>query len=49
MLQAVQIVGVFVVLIVVQDEWVYFLLKSLSHIHHAVFSILVLLPTKSDR
>ena len=41
-----QIVGVFVVSIVVHDEWVYFLLKSLSHVHHAVFSFLVLLQQK---
>ena len=41
-LQVLQIVGVFVVLIVVQDEWVYFLLKSLSHVHQAVFSFLFL-------
>ena len=37
-LQVFRIVGFFVVWIVVQDEWVYFLLKSLSHVHHAVFS-----------
>ena len=43
-LQVLRIVGTFAVLIVVQDEWVYFLLKSLSHVHHAVFSFLVLLP-----
>ena len=42
-LQVLRIVGFFAVLIVVQDEWVYFLLKSLSHVHHAVFSFLVLL------
>ena len=42
-LQVLQIVGVFVVLIVVQVEWLFFLLKSLSHVHHAVFSFLVLL------
>ena len=42
-LQVLRIVGFFVVLIAVQDEWVYFLLKSLSHVHHAVFLILVLL------
>ena len=34
--QDLQIGGSFVVLIVVQDEWVCFLLKSLSHVHHAV-------------
>ena len=43
LLQILRIVGTFAVLIVVQDEWVYFLLKSLSHVHHAVFSFLVLL------
>ena len=42
-LQVLRIDGFFVVLIAVQDEWVYFLLKSLSHVHHAVFSFLVLL------
>ena len=42
-LQVLRIVGFFAVLIVVQDEWVYFLLRSLSHVHHAVFSFLVLL------
>ena len=42
--QVLQIVGVLVVLIVVLDEWVYFPLKSLSHVHHAVFSFLDLLP-----
>ena len=42
-LQVLQIVGPITVLIVVQDEWVYFLQKSLSHVHHAVFSFLVLL------
>ena len=42
-LQVLRIVGFFSVLIVVQDERVYFLLKSLSHVHHAVFSFLVLL------
>ena len=45
-LQVLRIVGFFVVLVVVQDEWVYFLLKSLSHVHHAVFSFLVLLQRK---
>ena len=40
-LEVLQIGGPFVVLIVVQDEWVCFLLKSLSHVHHAVFSFLV--------
>ena len=43
-IQVLQIVGVLVVLIVVLDEWVYFPLKSLSHVHHAVFSFLDLLP-----
>ena len=47
-LQVLQIVGVFVVLSVVQDESVYFLLKSLSHVHHAVFLILVLLQRNQD-
>ena len=42
-LQVLQIGGSFAVLIVVQDEWVCFLLKFLSHVHHAVFSFLVLL------
>ena len=42
-LQVLRNVGFFIVLIVVSDEWVYFLLKSLSHVHHAVFFILVLL------
>ena len=26
---------------VVQDEWVYFVLESLSHVHHAVFSFVM--------
>ena len=30
-LQSLKIVGSFAVLIVVKDEWVYFLLKTLSH------------------
>ena len=42
-LQVLRIVGPFAVLIVVQDERVSFLLKSLSHVHNAVFSFLVLL------
>ena len=42
-LQVLRIVVFFVVLVVVQDEWVYFLLKSLAHVHHAAFSFLVLL------
>ena len=42
-LQVLRIVGFFAVSIVVQDEWVYSLLKSLSHVHHAVFSFPVLL------
>ena len=42
-LQVLRIVGFFVVLLFVLDELVYFLLKSLSHVHHAVFSFLVLL------
>ena len=42
-LQILEMVGSFAVLIAVQDEWVYFLLKSLSHVHHAVFSFLLLL------
>ena len=36
-LQVLRIVGFSAVLIVVQDEWVYFFRKSLSHVHHAVF------------
>ena len=48
-LQVLRIVGFFVVLSVVQDESVYFLLKSLlSHVHHAVFLILVLLQRNQD-
>ena len=35
--QVLQIGGPCAVLIVVLDEWVCFLLKSLSHVHHAVF------------
>ena len=42
-LQVLRIVGFFVVLSFVQVELVYFLLKSLSHVHHAVFLNLVLL------
>ena len=42
-LQVLRIVGFFAVLIVVQDERVHFLRKALSHVHHAVFSFLVLL------
>ena len=42
-LQVLHIGGPFAVLTAVQDEWVCFLLKSLSHVHHAVFSFLVLL------
>ena len=42
-LHVLQIGGPFAVLIVVQDEWVCFLLKSLSYVHHAVFALLVLL------
>ena len=41
--QVLQIRGTFAVSIVVQDEWVCFLLKSLVHVHHAVFPFLVLL------
>ena len=40
-LQILRILGPFAVLFVVQDESVYFLPKSLSHVHHAVFLILV--------
>ena len=36
-LQLSRIVDFFAVLIGVEDEWVYFPLKSLSHIHHSVF------------
>ena len=43
LLQVLRIVGLFTVLIVVQDEWAYFLLKSLSNDHRAVFSFPVLL------
>ena len=46
--QVLRIVGFFVVLFVVLYEWVYFLLKSLSHVHHAVFFILVLLQRNQD-
>ena len=42
-LEVLRIVGFFVVLIVVWDESLYVPLKSLSHVHHAVFSFLVLL------
>ena len=42
-LHVLQIGGSFAVLIVVQGERVRFLLKSLSHVHHAVCSFLVLL------
>ena len=39
-LQLLRIVDFFAVLFVVQEEWVYFPLRSLSHVHHAVFWIL---------
>ena len=47
-IQVLRLVGFFVVLPVVKDESVYFLLKSLSHVHHAVFLILVLLQRNQD-
>ena len=47
-LQVLRIVGFFVVLSFVWEESVYFLLKSLSHVHHAVFLILVLLQRNQD-
>ena len=42
-LQFLRILVLFVVLVVVQDGWVQSLLRSLSHVHHAVFSFLALL------
>ena len=48
-LQLLQIGGPFAVLIVVQDERVCFLLKYLSHVHHAVFFISRVASTKSGR
>ena len=47
-LQVLRVVGFFVVLSFVLDESVYFLLKILSHVHHAVFLILVLLQRNQD-
>ena len=47
-LHVLRIVDFFVVLIVVQDESVYLLVKSLSHVHHAVFFFLVLLQQNQD-
>ena len=47
-LQVLRIVGFFVVLFAEKDELVYFLLKSLSHVHHAVFLILVSLQRNQD-
>ena len=43
-----RVVGFFFVSSVVLDESVYFLLKSLSHVHHAVFLIVVLLQRYQD-
>ena len=45
-LQVLRIVDLSVVLFVEKDESVYFRPKSLSHVHQAVFLILVLLPRK---
>ena len=47
-LQVLRIVGFFLVLSAEKDESVYFFLKSLSHVHHAVFLILVLLQRNQD-
>ena len=41
--QVLQVGDPFAVLIVVQNEWVSFLLKSISNVDHAVFSFLGLL------
>ena len=43
------LVGLFVILLVVQDERVYFLLKFLSHVHHQVFFNSRFGSTKSRR
>ena len=47
-LQVLRIVGFFVALSVEKDESVCFLLKSLSHVHQAVFLILGLLQGNQD-